>query len=204
MAGSTTTQRPIWPSIGGCDFALKPEMTARRGAILWNPQADPATILLLPSPFPAANPIITEASLRDALSRSTLESGGTTFSLLVVSELQIGTPLAAVVLLDDDTPDRLEAVTRLWTGLQHLPAPKDDRITPQRRRRLRLMLRVVDARDEGETYRMIAEVMFPQHHIEAASWVGNPVRETTIRLARDGAKLVQGGYRMLLRRPRKS
>ncbi len=179
-------------------------MTARPGATLWNPLADPATILLLPSPFPAESPIITEASHRDALIRSTLESGGTTFSLLVVSELQTGTSLAAVVLLDGDTPDRLEAVTRFWTGLQHLPAPKDDRITPQRRRRLRLMLRVVDARDEGATYRVIAEVMFPQHHIEAACWVGNPVRETTIRLARDGAKLVQGGYRMLLRHPRRS
>ncbi|MGO4683504.1 DUF2285 domain-containing protein [Hyphomicrobium sp. 2TAF46] len=166
--------------------------------------ADPATILLLPSPFLPANPTITEASHRDALFRSVWETGDTIFSLLVVSEPASGVPLAAVVLLDDDTPDRLEAVTRFWTGLQHRPAPQDDRITPQRRRRLRQMLRVVDARDEDETYRMIAEVMFPQHHIEAASWVGNPVRETTIRLARDGAKLVRGGYRMLLRHPRRS
>jgi len=172
--------------------------------ILWNPLADPATILLLPSPFPAESPIITEASHRDALFQSTLESGGTIFSLFVVSELQTGAPLAAVVLLDDDTSDRLEAVARFWMGLQHRLAPPDDRITPQRRRRLRQMLRVVDARDEGETYRTIAEVMFLQHHIEPASWVGSSIRETTIRLARDGVKLVEGGYQMLLRHPRRS
>jgi hypothetical protein len=35
------------------------------------------------------------------------------------------------------------------------------------------------------------------------SWAGNALRESTIRLARDGAKLVAGGYRTLLRRPRK-
>jgi hypothetical protein len=158
----------------------------------------------LPSPFPTENPIITEASHREALSHSVLESGDTIFSLLAVSELESGAPLATVVLLDDDTPDRAEAVIRFWTVLQRRPAPRDDRITPQRRQRLRRMLRVVDARDEGETYRTIAEVMFPRHHIEAASWVGNPIREAIIRLARDGAKLVQGGYRTLLRRPRRS
>jgi hypothetical protein len=66
------------------------------------------------------------------------------------------------------------------------------------------MLRVVDGREAGETYRTIAEVLFPKHHIDAASWAGNAIRETTIRLARDGLKLVDGGYRTLLRRPRRS
>ncbi len=66
------------------------------------------------------------------------------------------------------------------------------------------MLRVVDARIEGATYRTIAQILFLQHRIDAASWVGNALRETTIRLARDGLKLVEGGYRTLLRRPRRS
>jgi len=65
------------------------------------------------------------------------------------------------------------------------------------------MLRVFDARRGGASYRAIAEVLFPQHRIDAMSWAGNALRETTIRLARDGAKLAAGGYRTLLRRPRK-
>ncbi|RRY11867.1 DUF2285 domain-containing protein [Brucella anthropi] len=112
-------------------------------------------------------------------------------------------PAVAIVLLDEATPDRLEALARYWRGLRAPPAPPDPRVTPQRRQRLRQMLRAVDARLERESYRAIATVLFPKHHIEAASWAGDALRETTIRLARDGMKLVNGGYRDLLKRPRK-
>ena len=112
-------------------------------------------------------------------------------------------PTAALVLLDDTTPDRLEALARYWRGLREPPTPPDPRVTPQRRQRFRQMLRAVDARIERESYRSIATVLFPKHHIEAASWAGDALRETTIRLARDGMKLVHGGYRDLLKRPRK-
>lgn len=112
-------------------------------------------------------------------------------------------PTAAIIVLDDATPDRLEALARYWRGLRAPPAPPDPRVTPQRRHRLGQMLRAVDARIERESYRAIATVLFPEHHIEAASWAGDALRETTIRLARDGMKLVHGGYRGLLKRPRK-
>ncbi|OBQ62249.1 DUF2285 domain-containing protein [Mesorhizobium loti] len=113
-------------------------------------------------------------------------------------------PIAATILLDDATPDRLEALARFWRGLHAPPAPPDPRVTPQRRQRLRQMLRAVDARLEGESYRAIATALYPKHRIEASSWAGDALRETTIRLARDGMKLVQGGYRDLLKRPRKA
>jgi len=112
-------------------------------------------------------------------------------------------PIAATILLDDATPDRLEALARFWRGLNAPPLPPDPRVTPQRQKRLRQMLRAVDARLEGESYRTIATALYPKHHIEASSWAGDALRETTIRLARDGMKLVQGGYRDLLKRPRK-
>lgn len=120
-------------------------------------------------------------------------------------ELDSGTaPTAAIIVLDDTTPDRLEALARYWRGLRAPPAAPDPRLTPQRRQRLRQMLRAVDAHMEQQRYRDIAITLFPQHHIDAASWVGDPLRETTIRLVRDGMKLVHGGYRDLLKRPRKS
>ncbi|EJN03494.1 DUF2285 domain-containing protein [Phyllobacterium sp. YR531] len=112
-------------------------------------------------------------------------------------------PAVAIVLLDESTPDRLDALARYWRGLRAPPAPPDPRVTPQRRQRLRQMLRAVDARLEQESYRAIATVLFPSHHIEAASWAGDALRETTIRLVRDGMKLIHGGYRDLLKRARK-
>lgn len=112
-------------------------------------------------------------------------------------------PLAAVVPLDDLTPDRLTALARFWVAVRGGRVPPDPRITPQRRERARQMLRAVDARHAGAIYRVVAEHLFPQHKIDAASWVGDPIREVTIRLARDGMKLVCGGYRTLLRRPRR-
>lgn len=125
------------------------------------------------------------------------------FRAQVAASADVLTPLAAVVLLDNETPDRLEALARYWRCLRRLPAAPDPRLTPQRLQRLRQMLRAVDARLERENYRAIAMALFPRHHIEAASWAGDALRETTIRLARDGMKLVKGGYRDLMKRPRK-
>jgi hypothetical protein len=112
-------------------------------------------------------------------------------------------PLAALVPLDELTPDRLTAIERLWRAMAGKRVPPDTRLTPQRRQRARQMLRAVDARHAGATYRTIAEHLFPRYESDAASWVGSAIRETTIRLARDGMNLMRGGYRALLRRPRR-
>lgn len=125
------------------------------------------------------------------------------FSIILPDKLAVGTELDAYVLLDDLTRDRLEAVQLFWSALRRHDVTPDPRLTLQRKRRLRDVLRSVDARDQQASYRTIAEVFFPQHRIDAASWAGNALRETTIRLVRDGLKLVDGGYRALLRRSRK-
>ncbi|WP_229380557.1 MULTISPECIES: DUF2285 domain-containing protein [unclassified Sphingobium] len=101
------------------------------------------------------------------------------------------------------TPDRLTALGRFWSAASGRGAPPDPRMTSQRRHRARQMLRVVDGRATGAAYRAIALFIFPRHENDPASWVGSAIRETTIRLARDGLKLVRGGYRSLLRRPRR-
>ena len=64
--------------------------------------------------------------------------------------------LAALLILDDLLPDRLTALARFWAAIKNRRAPADPRVTPQRQRRARLMLRVVDARVAGATYRQIA------------------------------------------------
>lgn len=129
--------------------------------------------------------------------------GGEKISIILPDDLAIGTQLDACVVLDDLARDRIEAVQLFWSTLRRHDATPDPRLTRQRKRRLSDILRAVDARDQQASYRTIAEVFFPQHRIDAASWAGNALRETTIRLVRDGLKLVDGGYRALLRRSRK-
>ena len=182
---------------------INPEIPTQRGCIHWSPQLDPVTIPLVPSPFPDKNPLISRDTHQDILSNPAPEPERLVFSLMVLADTQAPSPLAALVLLDDDTLDRLDAVTRFWLTLQKRKVTQDHRMTPQRRQRLRQTLRVVDARGEGMTYRAIGETLFPRHRIDPASWVGNPIRETIIRLARDGAELVHGGHWKLLRHPRR-
>ena len=120
-----------------------------------------------------------------------------------LGEVDEARPLGVLIVFDELTPDRLSAAERLWHALLGNRVQPDPRMTSQRQQRARQMLRVVDARHAGAIYRVVAEHLFPRHKIEAASWVGDPIREITIRLARDGMRLVSGGYRTLLRRPRR-
>jgi hypothetical protein len=171
---------------------------------------DPATIILTPSPVTAPSSPVETVRVGQYVEQAAADPhrlllpGGATFPATMVGETAMDMPLAAIVPLDEDTLDRLAALTRFWTSLRRPPAAPDERVTPQRRRRLQQMLRVVDARQAGETYRSIAHALFPKHPIDRASWAGDALRETIIRLARDGFKLVEGGYRTILRRPRRS
>jgi hypothetical protein len=165
-------------------------------------------ILLTSSPIVSAGALSAESLRIEDWSTAesaitVLPAGGAQFPAFILSETSAGTPLAAIIPLDADTLDRLAALGRFWAGLRRPPALPDDRLTPQRRRRLQQMLRVIDGRQAGNTYRGIAQVIFPKHRIDPAAWAGDALRETIIRLARDGFKLVEGGYRTILRRPRR-
>lgn len=113
-------------------------------------------------------------------------------------------PLGVHVIYDDLTLDRGTTLERFWKAMAGQRVPRDPRLTPQRHKRARQMLRVIDARGVGSTYRDIAEVIFPNHIHDAAKWVDSPFRVAVNRLVRDGAAIVRGGYRTLLRRPRRS
>ncbi|MBR0664885.1 DUF2285 domain-containing protein [Roseomonas hellenica] len=176
--------------------------------MFWTPQVDPAAILLEASPSPSEGFHLTADELRG---QARLDRDATLIQLQLRGErydvgltaLDGNEPLAAVIPLDELTLDRLTALGRFWAAVTGRRVPPDPRMTPQRRERARQMLRAVDARQSGAIYRVVAEYLFPQHKIDTASWVGDPIREITIRLARDGMKLVRGGYRTLLRRPRR-
>jgi hypothetical protein len=75
-------------------------------------------------------------------------------------------------------------------------------LTLQRRQRLVLTLRALDGRLDGETYRAIAQALFGATRVPTGvGWKTHDLRDRTIRLARAGVTLMQGGYLELLRYP---
>lgn len=148
-----------------------------------------------PAPLP---PIETVGTLPDG-DRAGIVSGSD-LRVLISGDPAPNRVLAALVILDRHGTERLEAVARLLgasTG-----TPLDRRLTRQRCRRLRQILRALDGHDTGATYRAIAEALFGLRRIAAIPWKTSPLRDTTIRLVRDGLALLRGGYRRLLRRRR--
>ena len=196
------------PPNGGCDFVADPSHSVLIQPIFWTPQVDPAAIILTTGPAPDGPPFTAEdvhahviLQYDEALVRLEMRRESFDVALTALSSRQA---LAALLILDDLLPDRLTALARFWAAIKNRRAPADPRVTPQRQRRARLMLRVVDARVAGASYRQIAAQLFPNLKHDSATWVENPVRETTVRLARDGLAFVRGGYRKILRLPRRS
>jgi hypothetical protein len=194
---------------GGCNFPANPILSAIDEPIHWATAADPGKILLIAAPNldPTGAPL--PALDRSTARQSTHElhaihgEGAGAVPFVLIGDAAPNQALAAVIPLDTDALDRLDAVSRLLSALTAPPPPADLRVTPQRRQRLRHMLRAFDARTCRATYREIAEVMFGASRVASDAWKTSPLRDATIRLARDGLAMVNGGYRDLLRRRRR-
>jgi hypothetical protein len=92
----------------------------------------------------------------------------------------------------------------LWLALNGRPAGTAfHELSPQRRQRLTLALRALDARSEGNSYREIASGLFGPKRIPERSWKSDDLRNRTIRLVQTGLALMRGGYRALLRQARR-
>jgi hypothetical protein len=116
----------------------------------------------------------------------------------------VGLPYAAELPFDDDFEIRAHAARRLWRALNARPAgPAFHELSPQRRQRLALALRALDARVEGNSYRAIAEGLFGANRIPERAWKTHDLRNRTIRLVQSGFALMRGGYRALLRQGRR-
>jgi hypothetical protein len=111
------------------------------------------------------------------------------------------TAAAVVIPLDADFATRADAALRLWRLVTGRPRGRPpDRLTRQRRHRLGLVLRALDARLAGESYRAIAAGLFGDARVPAGrGWKTHDLRDRTIRLVRSGIELMQGGYLDLLR-----
>ena len=107
--------------------------------------------------------------------------------------------LVAIVPLDQDGFARLEAVYSLLARLHGRKVPADKRLTRQKRLRAKRMLQAYDGRLAGASQRMIAEVIFRLSRVSRNEWQSAPERFAVSALLRDARKMVDGGYRKLLR-----
>ncbi|WP_312162942.1 DUF2285 domain-containing protein [Phenylobacterium sp.] len=174
--------------------------------MFWTTQADLATVVLAPSLWTGASDAERALTRRAAPGRASPEgrwlvrgAGRFAVHLLLLRGARTDEPLAAVTPFDTDAPARLAMAARAWRILRGAPERLDDQLTAQRRRRLSLCLRALDARASGASHREIAAALFGAHRLADLPWNSSALRDTTLRLARDGEALVAGGYRRLLR-----
>lgn len=115
-----------------------------------------------------------------------------------------GRPLAAVVPLDRDFVTRIATLLRFHRrllGRESGPLPRGWPLTPYRLARLNLILRALDLRDDGATYRQIAVELGREDatKLSASDWKMSASRSFVVRLVRDGIAMMNGDYRKLLR-----
>lgn len=127
----------------------------------------------------------------------------TQLQILLLGGVTPNDPLAALIPFDEQTLDRIEGVTRLWRAWYGRPVPRDTRMTPDQRRRLRLKLQAADGRMNGASYREIATAIFGDARVSAEPWKTSSLRDAVIELVEGGLDLITGGYLKLLRHRRR-
>lgn len=196
---------------GASAFVTDPAGSSQDQAIFWAPEALPTIIPIVQS---------TAASNGNALGLAEMSAGefrlasdgwhillrirGLEHRLWLREPLLVGSSYAAELPLDVDFEIRAHAARRLWRALNgRATGPAFHELSPQRRQRLALALRALDASVEGNSYRAIAEVLFGAKRIPERAWKTHDLRNRTIRLVQGGLALMRGGYRELLRQGRR-
>ena len=115
-----------------------------------------------------------------------------------------GKPLAAIVPLDKDFVTRIGSLLRFHRrlfGREAGPQPRGWPLSAYRLARIDLMLRALDLRQAGATYREIAAALGQDDdaQLPATEWKMSAGRSFVIRLVRDATAMMNGDYRKLLR-----
>ena len=111
--------------------------------------------------------------------------------------------VAVVLPLDDLFEDRLDDARQVWRAIRRRKTTAATPFTAQRRNRIRLLLRALDATLLGVGYREIARGLFGDRVPNDAEWRSHHLRAQTIRLVKDSRALMLGGYLELLRPDRR-
>ena len=183
-----------------------PERSSSQQAIFWAPELLPTVLRLEPATGESSTPALDAIDFADANihrdedgSHVLLRISGITHRIWLSEERQSAVSYEVRLPLDDLFDLRALAALRLWRALAGRRAGEDpNELTHQRRQRLTQALRALDAREDGATYRMIAEALFGTKRIPERAWKTHDLRGRTIRLVASGYELMRGGYRKLL------
>jgi len=187
---------------GGCGFPIDPAKEAREAEVFWRPEIAPAVVVqLMPAATGAAASLqlvglATAARAADDGVHLRLP-GGLQIQLMAGAEAAVA--LAAILPLDDDFAARVAAADALYRLLTSGTHPSDT-LSPQRRRRLKRMLRALDGQQSGANYRDIAQHVLGETIADSAAWRTSAVRDVAIRLCRGAIRLARSGYLALLRK----
>jgi len=112
------------------------------------------------------------------------------------------TGFVVVLPLDALFELRAEAALRFWLALAARPPGERQRVLPaQTRERHILILRALDAKLAGASYRVIAEALLGFRGRTKNDWEVSPLKNKVRRLVADGLFFMRGGYRELLHYP---
>lgn len=195
---------------GGCPFATALDDLSE--PVVWRPDLTAVTVILdaAPEGFETAAPVdprslgalLTDLAGIDGRHVIVADAAGE--HRLWLREATPGRPLAAVIPLDKDFLTRIASLLRFHRrllGRAAGPLPRGWPLTAYRLARLDLMLRALDLREGGATYRQIAVELgrTDAARLPATEWKISAARSFVVRLVRDAAAFAKGDYRKLLR-----
>jgi hypothetical protein len=187
----------------GLRFALAPDREAQGAPLFWRAEIAPAHVLLL-TVSPLGGLTAADLALRAAAAREAEDGLHLRFrdgvQVIVPAGTPSDAPLAGTAALDPGLGVRLTGLGALERGLADR-GPGPDPLSPQGRARAVQMLRALDARAAGASYRDVAERVLGRA-VEGGGWRTAPARDVAIRLCRAARRLMGGGYLGLLLRRR--
>lgn len=177
------------PSLLPDDFELRPSERA---------DAHPASMTISPPTLSGLDARAAEDGTWHGLWRS----AGADHQFWLANQPPVTKASYFVILpLDALLEHRAEAVLRFWRALMGRPIGERRYALPaQTRDRHILILRALDGRSDGASYRKLAETLLGFRG-NKTDWESDPRKNQTRRLVADGTHYVRGGYRELLHYP---
>lgn len=195
---------------GACNFPVAPHLRATETPVFWLPSIDTGSVVLAPQPPPLGKSA-GQVSLAGKIDLQA-EDGthvlktlgdGQRLHLVLPHDVNRHSAPVAVVPLDLQGFDRLDAVARLLAFLHGRRPHPDTRLTSQQRARAKRMLQAFDGRQEGATQQTIAEIIFRTGKLSRDEWQAASARHAVMSLLRSARTMISGGYRNLLRHRRR-
>ncbi len=193
---------------GGYPFATAPDDLSE--PVVWRPELTAVTVILDAAPEEFETAPVDPRALGELLAdeagidgRHVIVADASGEHRLWLRDPTPGRPLAAIIPLDKDFLTRIASLLRFHRrllGRAPGPLPRGWPLTAYRLARLDLMLRALDLRERGATYREIAAELGRDDatKLSASDWKMSASRSFVVRLVRDGIAMMNGDYRKLL------